>query len=72
VEIPKILAKFSVEDATIHPKRPYQLRTSPGPHFFAVRWTWKSDKHSEHREVGGSADASKNKKNTGRWEGVGY
>ena len=30
VEIPKILAKFSVEDAKFHPKRPYRLRTSPG------------------------------------------
>jgi hypothetical protein len=30
VEIPKMLAKFSVEDATFHPKRPYRLRTSPG------------------------------------------
>jgi hypothetical protein len=30
VEIPKILAKFSVEDAKIHPKRPYRPRTSPG------------------------------------------
>jgi hypothetical protein len=30
VEIPKILAKFSVEDADIHQKRPYRLRTSPG------------------------------------------
>jgi hypothetical protein len=29
VEIPKILAKFSVEDAKNHPKRPYRLRTSP-------------------------------------------
>ena len=24
------IAKFSVEDAKIHPKRPYRLRTSPG------------------------------------------
>jgi hypothetical protein len=30
VEIPKILAKFSVEDTKIQPKRPYRLRTSPG------------------------------------------
>jgi hypothetical protein len=30
VEIPKILAKFSVEDAKNHPKRPCRLRTSPG------------------------------------------
>jgi hypothetical protein len=30
VEIPKILAKFSVEDAKFHPKRPYRHRTSPG------------------------------------------
>ena len=30
VEIPKILAKSSVEDAKFHPKRPYRLRTSPG------------------------------------------
>jgi hypothetical protein len=30
VEIPKILAKLSVEDAKFHPKRPYRLRTSPG------------------------------------------
>jgi hypothetical protein len=29
VKIPKILAKFSVEDAKIHPKRPYRLRISP-------------------------------------------
>jgi hypothetical protein len=29
-EIPKIFAKFSVEDAKFHPKRPYRLRTSPG------------------------------------------
>jgi hypothetical protein len=30
VEIPKILAKFSVEDAKFHQKRPYRPRTSPG------------------------------------------
>jgi hypothetical protein len=30
VEIPKILAKFSVEDEKNHPKRPYRPRTSPG------------------------------------------
>jgi hypothetical protein len=30
VEIPKKIAKFSVEDAKNHPKRPYRLRTSPG------------------------------------------
>jgi hypothetical protein len=30
VEIPEVLAKFSVEDAKFHPKRPYRLRTSPG------------------------------------------
>jgi hypothetical protein len=30
VEIPKILANFSVEDAKNHEKRPYRLRTSPG------------------------------------------
>jgi hypothetical protein len=30
VGIPKILAKFSIEDAKIHAKRPYRLRTSPG------------------------------------------
>jgi hypothetical protein len=24
------IAKFSVEDAKFHPKRPYRLRTSPG------------------------------------------
>jgi hypothetical protein len=30
VEIPKILAKYSVEDAKKHPKRPCRLRTSPG------------------------------------------
>jgi hypothetical protein len=29
VEIPKILAKFSIEDAKFHPKRPYRLHTSP-------------------------------------------
>jgi hypothetical protein len=30
VEIPKVLAKFSIEDAKKHPKRSYRLRTSPG------------------------------------------
>jgi hypothetical protein len=30
VEIPKILATISVEDAKNHQKRPYRLRTSPG------------------------------------------
>jgi hypothetical protein len=30
VGILKILAKVSVEDAKIHLKRPYRLRTSPG------------------------------------------
>jgi hypothetical protein len=30
VEIPKILAKLSVEDEKNQPKRPYRLRTSPG------------------------------------------
>jgi hypothetical protein len=33
-----------------------------GPHFFAARWTWKSDKHTKHRQMGGSADASKHTK----------
>jgi hypothetical protein len=30
VEIPKILAKLSVEDEKNHPKRPHRPRTSPG------------------------------------------
>jgi hypothetical protein len=30
VEIPKILAKFSVEDAEIHQKRPYRSAHRPG------------------------------------------
>jgi hypothetical protein len=30
VKMPKMLAKFSVEDAKNHPKRPHRPRTSPG------------------------------------------
>jgi hypothetical protein len=49
VEIPKIFAKLSVEDAKNQPKRPYRPRTSPGRkgrkkqnknigRFFAQKW----------------------------------
>jgi hypothetical protein len=43
VEIPKILAKFSVEDTKNHPKRPYRLRTSP------ARKGRKKPKKHQHR-----------------------
>jgi hypothetical protein len=43
VEILKILAKMSVEDATIHPKRPYKPKGARSfclNTFFLCSWAW--------------------------------
>jgi hypothetical protein len=37
VEIPKVLAKTSVEDAKIHPKRPYRQKKKNIGRFFAEK-----------------------------------